>query len=171
MGCNPISQLHDWVEQHMDVGYVTVPAYHCILAQSVTIHVQLRECLSTVFMWTFFWFFFFFAYHLVGLIASMQRRERKPAHHKENKQHSNNLPRKSHLNSWLKGNLYAQYRHGREAVLEVLPSSLITSVIKLPYLKLGYISWTLKCLYLLKGGSRDSGLGARGEKLERGCSR
>lgn len=57
-----------------------------------------------------FFFLFFFAYHLVGLIASMHCRERKPAYHKENKQHSNNLPRKSHLNSWLKGNLYAQYR-------------------------------------------------------------
>lgn len=38
----------------MDVGYVTVPAYHCILAQSVTIHVQSQEYLSTVCNWGFF---------------------------------------------------------------------------------------------------------------------
>lgn len=47
-GSTPISQLHDCVEKHMDVGYVTVPAYRCILAQSVTIRVQSQEYLATV---------------------------------------------------------------------------------------------------------------------------
>lgn len=32
----------------MDVGYVTVPAYRCMLAQSVTIRVQSQEYLATV---------------------------------------------------------------------------------------------------------------------------
>ncbi len=41
----------------MDVGCVTVPGYRCILAQSVTIHVQSRECLSTVCMWKILMFF------------------------------------------------------------------------------------------------------------------
>lgn len=164
------------VQPNFTASWLSGAAYGCRLCDSPGISLYISAvCHNTCPIVGMFinclhvngFYFFFFAYHLVGLIASMQRRERKPAHHKENKQHSNNLPRKSHLNSWLKGNLYAKYRRGRE----VLPSPLITSVIKLPYLKLGYISWTLKCLYLLKGGSRDSGLGARGEKLERGCSR
>lgn len=49
-----ISQLHDCVEKHMDVGYVTVPAYHCILAQSVTIHVQSQEYFLTLCKCLFF---------------------------------------------------------------------------------------------------------------------